>query len=59
MRPSARAGGCRATARVEPGTLRALTFVVVYEVGQTRCRLDPIFDRAPDGAVDGVIRYDI
>jgi hypothetical protein len=31
----------------------------VYEVGQTRCRLDPIFDRAPDGAVDGVIRYDI
>ena len=25
----------------------------------TRYRLDPIFDRTPDGAVKGIIRYDI
>jgi hypothetical protein len=25
----------------------------------TRYRLDPIFDRTPDGAVNGIIRYDI
>jgi hypothetical protein len=25
----------------------------------TRYRLDPIFDRTPDGAVRGIIRYDI
>ena len=25
----------------------------------TRYRLDPVFDRTPDGAVKGIIRYDI
>ncbi len=25
----------------------------------TRYRLDPVFDRTPDGAVNGIIRYDI
>ena len=25
----------------------------------TRYRLDPVFDRTPDGAVIGIIRYDI
>ena len=25
----------------------------------TRYRLDPIFDRTPDGAIKGIIRYDI
>jgi hypothetical protein len=25
----------------------------------TRYRLDPVFDRMPDGAVKGIIRYDI
>jgi hypothetical protein len=25
----------------------------------TRYRLDPIFDRTPDGAVKGIVRYDI
>jgi hypothetical protein len=25
----------------------------------TRYRLDPVFDRAPDGAIKAIIRYDI
>jgi len=25
----------------------------------TRYRLDPVFDRTPDGAVKGIIRYDV
>jgi len=25
----------------------------------TRYRLDPVFDRTPDGAIKGIIRYDI
>jgi hypothetical protein len=25
----------------------------------TRYRLDPVFDRTPDGAVKGIVRYDI
>ena len=25
----------------------------------TRYRLDPVFDRTPDGAVKGIIHYDI
>jgi len=25
----------------------------------TRYRLDPVFDRTPDGAINGIIRYDI
>jgi hypothetical protein len=25
----------------------------------TRYRLDPVFDRKPDGAIKGIIRYDI
>jgi hypothetical protein len=29
------------------------------ETAMTRYRLDPVFDRTPDGAVNGIIRYDI
>jgi hypothetical protein len=29
------------------------------ESAMTRYRLDPVFDRMPDGAVNGIIRYDI
>jgi hypothetical protein len=29
------------------------------EIAMTRYRLDPVFDRTPDGAVKGIIRYDI
>jgi hypothetical protein len=29
------------------------------ETAMTRYRLDPVFDRTPDGAINGIIRYDI
>jgi hypothetical protein len=31
----------------------------LWETATTRYRLDPVFDRTPDGAVNGIIRYDI
>jgi hypothetical protein len=32
---------------------------VTMETAMTRYRLDPVFDRTPEGAVKGIIRYDI
>ena len=39
----------------DPAHLPAMTM----ETPMTRYRLDPVFDRAPDGAVKGIIQYDI
>ena len=33
--------------------------IPALETPTTRYRLDPVFDRTPNGAVNGIIRYDI